>query len=177
MISLRKLLGIFVFITFAIAVHANSLDEIRSKFRLAVENPEVTESLSTQLRRIQNPDALTLAYIASLDALKAKHNWNPTQKLAFMDSFENKITKAVNAMPNNIEIRFLRYSIQSNTPSILGYSKNVKEDRQIILAAFNQKVIVNSNKKLFVEIYQFLIDENSLSTIEKTKIEKTLRNN
>jgi uncharacterized protein YfkK (UPF0435 family) len=94
-----------------------------------------------------------------------------------MDSFEKKISKAVNAMPNNIEIRFLRYSIQSNTPAFLGYSKNLKEDRNVMVSALVNRSLVNSNKKLFSEIYQFLVDENSLSQSEKNIIENALRNN
>ena len=173
----RKLLSVLFICCIAFSAIANTNDEIRSKFKLAVVNAEVTETLSTQLRRIPNPDAITLAYIASLDALKAKHNWNPAVKIEFMDSFEKKINKAVNTMPNNIEIRFLRYSIQSNTPLFLGYSKNLKEDRNAMVSAFSNKTLVNSNKKLFSEIYQFLADKNALSRSEKNIIENALRNN
>jgi tRNA A37 methylthiotransferase MiaB len=83
----------------------------------------------------------------------------------------------VNALPNNIEIRFLRYSIQSNTPAFLGYSKNLKEDRKVMVSAFFNKAMLNNNKKLLSEIYQFLVEENSLTQSEKSKIENALRNN
>lgn len=175
--NLRKLVSFLFFCCIAFTANAITIDEIRTKFKLAVENAEVTETLSTQLRRIPNPDALTLAYIASLDALKAKHNWNPAVKIEFMDSFEKKINKAVNTMPSNIEIRFLRYSIQSNTPAFLGFSKNLQEDRNVMVSAFTNKSLMNSNKKLLSDIYQFLVDEKSLSGSEKSKIENALRNN
>jgi hypothetical protein len=175
--NFRKLYSILILLCFAFSANAHTIDEIRLKFKLAIENAEVTETLSAQLLSIPNPDALTLAYIASLDALKAKHNWNPAVKIEFMDSFEKKISKAVNAMPNNIEIRFLRYSIQSNTPAFLGYSKNLKEDRKVMVSAFSNKEMLNNNKKLLSEIYQFLVDENSLSQSEKNIIENALRNN
>ncbi len=34
--------------------------------------------------------------------------------------------------PDNIEIRFIRLSVQKNAPSFLGYNKNIKEDQLFI---------------------------------------------
>ncbi|NJL13938.1 MAG: hypothetical protein HC913_13645 [Microscillaceae bacterium] len=36
--------------------------------------------------------------------------------------------------PENVEIRFLRFSIQANTPSLLGLSQEIRADKQKILA-------------------------------------------
>lgn len=153
----------------------HSIDEIRKSYIKAVDNPSIAERLSTELKKIAKPDALTLAYIGSLEALKAKHTWNPYQKLSYMEEFNRIINEAIKRMPDNLEIRFLRYTIQYHTPSFLGYSKNLEEDKRVIIDNFVKKKFMTSNKSLITDVYQFMVETKSLSAEEKIKMEKVVR--
>lgn len=44
------------------------------------------------------------------------------------------LNEAVILSPSDIEIRFLRFSIQYYTPKWLGYSKNMEEDKTMIIS-------------------------------------------
>lgn len=156
-------------------VFALNIDEIRKTFQFAVESSTITDKLSADLKKITKPDPLTLAYIASVEALKAKHSWNPFSKNEYMKSFEKKMNDAVNRMPDNMEIRYLRYNIQFNVPSYLGFSSNLEEDRKRIIDLFLNKKFASTNKKLITEVYTFLVQSKSVSSDEKLKMEKVLR--
>lgn len=172
-----KLIRVFLmlFIMNIGITYAHTIDEIRKTFQLAINNSNITEKLSSDLKKISKPDALTQAYIASLEALKAKHAWNPFTKHQYMKSFGDMMNNAVNRMPENMEIRYLRYNIQYNVPSYLGYSSNLEEDRKFIVNSFLKKNFSTTNKKLITEVYTFMVSSNSVSPEEKIKMEKVLR--
>ncbi|MBK7669739.1 MAG: hypothetical protein IPJ32_21880 [Sphingobacteriaceae bacterium] len=52
------------------------------------------------------------------------------------------------------EIRFLRYSIQLNTPKFIGYSKNIDEDRLVLV----NYIKANRNSELTNHMMIFLKD-------------------
>lgn len=154
---------------------ATSLDEIRKSFRTAIESSTATEKLSSDLNKIKKPDAVVLAYKASVEALKAKHAWSPFSKLQYMESHRKLMDHAVQLMPENMEIRYLRYNIQYNVPSYLGYSSNLLEDKKFIVDAFIQKKFNTNNKTLINDVYTFMVKSNSVNADEKLKMEKVLR--
>lgn len=107
-----------------------NLDEVRKLFSEAPENQSKTSQLYQLLKSEIGESPILLAYRAASEALEAKHSWNVLTKWTNIDKAMNLFQKAVNNAPENIEIRFLRYSIQINTPFILGYSQNMAEDKQ-----------------------------------------------
>jgi hypothetical protein len=153
----------------------HSIDEIRKKYQLAVYDSKVANSLADKLSKIEKPDALTLAYKASTDALKAKHAWSPYAKLDYMNSFDKFINEAISMNSDDIEIRFLRYSVQLNTPKYLGLSKNLTEDKSMIVNLFLQKKFKNKDKVLITEIFQFMLKSKVLSDIEREKMLSVLK--
>ncbi len=154
---------------------SHSIDEIRDKFQKAIDNSNMTDKLSMELNKIQKPEPLVLAYIASLEALKAKHSWSPVSKLQYMESHKRMMNDAVRKSPNSMEIRYLRYNIQRSVPSYLGYSKNLAEDKMFIVDAFINKKFDSKNKKLIKEVYDYMVQSNSLTPEEKLKMGKVLK--
>ncbi len=154
---------------------SHSIDEIRDKFQKAIDNSSMTDKLSMELNKIQKPEPLVLAYIASLEALKAKHSWSPMSKLQYMESHKKMMNEAVRKLPNSMEIRYLRYNIQRSVPSYLGYSQNLAEDKKFIIEAFINKKFDSKNKKLIREVYDYMVQSNSLTPEEKLKMEKVLK--
>lgn len=173
-----KLLSCIIALTMStlIAFSSNhSIDDIRKKYQLAVYDSKVADALSEKLKKIEKPDALTLAYKGSTEALKAKHAWNPYTKLDYMNSFDKIINEAVRMNSDDVEIRFLRYSVQLNTPKYLGLSKNLAEDKSMIVNLFLQKRIKNKDKVMLTEIYQFMLKSKVLSDTERTQMLDVLK--
>lgn len=78
--------------------------------------------------------ALLTGYKGAAHALKAKYSFNPVSKLKHIKKAQQFLSEAVSAAPGNLEVRFLRYSVEVQTPAMLDLSKHVAEDQALLLA-------------------------------------------
>jgi hypothetical protein len=139
------------------------LYEIRELFSKASESSFYTEKLSQKLEKT-NSNPLIIAYKACVKALQAKYTWNPLQKWADIDQASKFFEEAIKDAPEDIEIRFLRFSIELNTPSILGYSQHLEEDKKKLLLAFP---FVKLPQEMKEAIKKSLLESNLCSLEEK----------
>ena len=65
--------------------------------------------------------------------LESKYLRNPVKKVKVFKENTKLLDSLLVSHPKNLEIRFLRYSIQLNAPKILGYTNFVKEDYEFIM--------------------------------------------
>ena len=125
------------------------LDTVRLAYSQAIESSTKTEEfakiLSSQIEESTNTkiseNAILTAYRGALEALRAKHAWMPFNKLAYLDNSKKFFISAIEAAPNDIEIRFLRFSIQSNLPIFLMQSPNIQEDKEMIIKNLEQNIL------------------------------------
>jgi hypothetical protein len=148
----------------------NTIDDVRRNYSRAVLNSELTDQLFQQLIDSKSNDALTLAYIATFNALKAKHALNPYSKITFLNSFDNQIKSAIKRQPENLEIRFLRLSVQANIPTFLGYSSNLAEDKLKILTLIKSQKFSEKDGLFIRKIVNYMVQTNQLSVEESKAI-------
>lgn len=146
---------------------ANSaeINQIKKSLVVAVENSRVTDSMYIKLLPKKGKDALTTAFVGTLEALKAKHAWNPYNKLKYVSMANATMKQAVAASPQNVEIRFMRFSIQHYTPEFLGYSKNLTEDKVAIVNHYRNKTL-GTDALLIRSIAKFVIDSKRCTPTE-----------
>jgi hypothetical protein len=157
----RFLLLFFIFSS----VHSNAksivFDEyknIKVAVHRAIESSHVTDSLYLALRSRSSQNSLIVAYIGTLEALKAKHSWNPYNKIKYVSLSQKTMKKAVELDPNNLEIRFMRFSIQHHTPAFLGFSKDLEEDRRAIYSQFKNRKFASADTDLIRNMAKFMIE-------------------
>lgn len=139
------------------------MDEIRNiklAVHRAIESSSVTDSLYRVLKSRGTENPLIVGYIGTLEALKAKHSWNPYNKIRYVSLSQKTMKKAVDRDPNNLEIRFMRFTIQHNTPSFLGFSKDLEEDRKAIVRQFKNKKFGLADAPLIRNIAAFMIESD-----------------
>ena len=157
------------------ALSAKSVTEIREIKQAmirSIESPEVTDSLYSALKSRNSSQPLIIAYIGTLEALKAKHSWNPYNKLKYVAQSQKTMQLAVNKSPEDIEIRFMRFSIQHYTPSFLGYSKDLNADRKMILKLFRNRSFGQADKALIKNIASFMIESKRCTAEELSLLKK-----
>ncbi|MCZ4225081.1 hypothetical protein [Pedobacter rhodius] len=137
----------------------------------AVENSKLTDSLCNKLTRLPNKTALVTAYNGTLEALKAKHSWNPYNKIKYVKASLKTMGKAVDMDKENMEIRFMRFSIEHYTPGFLGLSKDLTVDRQEIVKHYQNRNFGLADKDLIKNVAKFMI-ESKRCTAEEIKILK-----
>ncbi|QPH41572.1 hypothetical protein [Pedobacter endophyticus] len=124
----------------------------------AVENSKVTDSLYEKLAKLPGKTALVTAYTGTLEALKAKHSWNPYNKIKYVKQALITMQRAINMDPHNMEIRFMRFSVEHYTPGFLGLSKNLITDRKEIIKHYQNRNFGSADDVLIKNVARFMID-------------------
>ena len=140
--------------------------EIRKGMLVAIKSAKATDSLYKNLEAINKKTPLVLGYFGALEALKAKDSWNPYKKVKLLITSHKTMEQAVNASPNDMEIRFLRFSIEFYLPGFLGLSKDMVADKNMIIQQFKQKHYGSADKDYVKNIMKFMIDSKQCTTQE-----------
>jgi len=108
-----------------------------------------------------------LAYHGAAKTTLANCKKFPTAKLSIFFEGKNLLEQAVEIENDNAEIRFLRFTIQTNIPAILNYDDR-KSDKKFLIDA----VTINQNNMVDVEISKrivnYLLEYGELNSEEKT---------
>jgi hypothetical protein len=107
---------------------------------------------------------LAKAYYATALALRARASIAPTTKLSLANQAEALLNAAATSQPQNLEIRFLRYSFEYGTPAFVNMKKNMQADKPM---AIKFARITSPIKDIAVKFFQKCTD---LSETEKRDI-------
>lgn len=150
------------------------LPTIRKLLVTALESKKTTDSLYKSLGEIKERSALINAYMGTLEALKAKHAWNPYNKFKYLNDCEKTFKGAVATDPHNIEIRFMRFSIEHNVPKFLGYTKNLVADRLEMVKQIDAKYYASADKALVKTIIKFMLESKRCTPDEQKRLHQHL---
>ena len=155
-----------------------NIDALRKAYLKVSENDtgrgaDLVLKLLYKLNTEQNPTAL--AYQGAFETQQARLVINPFDKLKYTQLSQQTLAKAIELAPQNLEIRFLRYSIQLALPAFLMLSNQLHQDRQAIFNLIEQG---QTNQHLSPEHFQpiadFLLKKTYCSPKEKELIRKFL---
>lgn len=120
--------------------------------QLSIASNELSKSLKT-------------AYYAAGEMGSAQYKLSPLAKINCFNTGKKILEAAVISDPSNLEIRFIRYAIQLKCPAFLGYTKNLNEDKTMLL---NGLASIRSNdKELYAYISSFLLQFGNLNAEER----------
>ncbi len=128
---------VFLGLLICVNVIAASADikRMRELFELVDKDEKYYNELDRLTKDATHHNPLPFAYRGLYYFMRAKYLYWPNQKLSSFN-IGKKIMEAIIILnPKEPELRLIRYSVQYNVPTILGYSSNLKEDRKILKAA------------------------------------------
>lgn len=131
-------------------VGALDLEFVRINYEKAVSDKTVCARMIEQLTNDKN-SSVHLAYLGAFQTIWAKHTINPIEKLTTFKKGKRNIEQAVARESDNVEVRFVRLSIQENCPGFLGYKSNIKQDRSFLMD-HQQKITSPTLKKMVGEL-------------------------
>ena len=108
-------------------------------------------------------DVLSNAYKGAITAAMANHSKDKKEKLGLFNSGKKILEQSIFTDTSNIETRFLRFTIQTNCPKVLGYKKQINSDKAFILK--NYSSVTNMAVKRMIS--SFSQQCSSLSETEK----------
>jgi len=106
---------------------------IRSLYRQALSAESALNDFSSKSKSFAHADPLAKAYYGTALALRARASISPTTKLSLASQAQQQLNAAVILQPKNLEIRFLRYSFEYGTPSLINMKKNMAVDKPLAL--------------------------------------------
>lgn len=139
------------------------ISEVRSLYKQAAEKEAAAEKLLKVTESYTSGDPLLLGYHAVAQMMMAKHVGNPFKKLSYFNSGKEIFTEAIEAAPTNVELRFLRFAVQAETPGFLNYKQDIEEDKKILLA----QAPLLKDAQLKKMILNYLATSEALSDSEK----------
>lgn len=112
----------------------NNLNQVRKSYIESAKSEEnINKLISTCEEYKSKNDSIVYAYRTVADLMLIKYKYNPLYKLKLFTEYSRKLDLIVTNNFKNIEIRFLRYCVQKQTPRFLGYYDNLELDYQFII--------------------------------------------
>jgi hypothetical protein len=125
------------------AAPALTLQEIRRGFNAAIDDPGARASLEAAIRkawpRLEEAPVVMRAYAAALKGLDARQTRSLLDKVRSIDESIALFTGLVEAAPNDLETRFLRYAFYSELPALFRVSGFVPRDRSVLIGMLSLK--------------------------------------
>ncbi|SKB34075.1 hypothetical protein [Daejeonella lutea] len=127
---------VFLIVTFVgvnLLAKDPSTSTVRLKFHKSTSSEKVCKDLIKELHPYnEKNNPLLLGYKGGANMLMAKYVINPFSKLSYFKKGKGMLEKAIQADNKNVELRFLRYTIQNNVPSFLGYNDHMTADKSFL---------------------------------------------
>lgn len=144
-----------------------SISKIRELYKEAPNSKEITLQLVKELETIKKTDnPVLVGYKAASLTLLAKNSKGAKTKKTYFKKGKELLEFIISKNPKNIELRFIRLTIQEKTPKFLKYKDHINEDKFFI---YNQLISVkNSNLKNYIK--EFVLQSKSFSIEEKNVI-------
>lgn len=115
------------------AAFSYDIRAVRNLFYAAVDNSKKAEAFIAYVEKLKEQNKPEIkAYYGMGYLLRAKHAFNPYNKLSNFRKGKELLEAAIEADSRNTELRFLRLSVQTHAPFFLNYTDKIKEDEQLI---------------------------------------------
>jgi len=139
---MKKLIS-FLLLLFSNLCYGNDIEKIREIYFFSDKDENICDSISLLLKNMNSENNLVLAYNGANTLLYCTKTNNVFKKFSYFEQGKYMIEQAIKNEPKNVEIAFLRYINQKNTPWYLNYKKNIEEDYKFIIQNIN---IINDQK-------------------------------
>jgi hypothetical protein len=112
-----------------------NLSEIRELYKSAPLVKEDAKKLDQLMLGVNADSAapVLICYKGASKMIDAKYSLNPIVKFEDFNKGKDLINRAISRDTLNLEMRFIRYSIQSNLPGFLGYHDDLNSDKHFLL--------------------------------------------
>ncbi|MEZ4922601.1 MAG: hypothetical protein R2780_05455 [Crocinitomicaceae bacterium] len=109
------------------------MDDIRQLFTTAAEDESTCEQLmKTTDGYTMDYKPVVFAYHAAAEMTMANHVMWPVSKLSYFNGGKRKLEEVASKYNTDVEIRYVRFAVQSGSPSFLGYKDDMAQDEAYI---------------------------------------------
>lgn len=154
----------FLLLWLCFSASAQKTESVQELYITAYKSKENAFNFYQLTEENQSKSPINLAYFGAAKMIYAKYSKN---KIELLKDGKTIIENAIKSNPNDVELRFIRLSIQENLPKIVSYRKNIDEDKKYII-----ENIDNQNDRLKKYICEYIKISKVFSEEEKRNIIK-----
>lgn len=143
--------------------------QLRHHYERAAADKAAGEAFYQLLADYHAQDALVLGYKAAAQAIRAR-DASMFNKLTYVQDAARTFAQAVALAPDNAEIRFLRFSVESNLPAFLGLSQHVDEDKAFLLSSALAHPRSGLDAEAFRTMRSFLVARGHVSGADAARL-------
>ena len=150
--------------------------ELRRLYYQASQDKDAARTLYDRLAALDaDAPPLLLGYQGVSDCMLARVGLNPFTKLKHFKAGRKKLDRAIALAPGNVELRSLRFAIQTKAPAFLGYTDDIDRDKEVILNALETPGIEGVDRDLRARMREFMLESKHCSKQEKSRIEREVQ--
>jgi hypothetical protein len=148
-----------------------SIETLRKEYHNLNTDSAACAKLYEKIAALHTSDNLILGYKGATTAAMANFVKAKTEKIKLFNEGKKILEQSIKNDSSDTELRFLRFTIQTNAPKALGYHKQIENDKKHILTHYNE--IRNITVK--GRISEYLLSSNRLNEQEKKKIKSSAK--
>ncbi|MEO7292841.1 MAG: hypothetical protein ABIW34_07050 [Ginsengibacter sp.] len=146
-----------------------SVTEIRTLYQDAAKHESSCKKLLSVLNSYTEKNNTLLAgYKAAATMMMAKYCFSPFSKISYYNKGKNLLERSIEADKYNIELRFLRFAVQTNIPFFLAYKGAINSDKSFLIKHYYN--IEDSQLKHW--LVSFLKTSENLTAAEKQSLKE-----
>jgi len=145
------------------------VETVRTLFYEASVNKSAAAKFQKALSVVdKNSSPVLLCYKGVAEMMQAKHVLSPFNKLAKFKNGKSMIEESISRDPDDLELRFLRFSIQSNLPAFLNYDSQIPGDKKKLINGYSRIKDVELRRR----VVEYLSTSKYCTVDELKKISK-----
>lgn len=123
------------------------------RIRELYNEAHLEEAICTSLINVctQQPLPVIKGYLAGATMISTKYIKNPFKIITIFNAAKHDLEELISENFDEVELRYIRYSIQKNTPRFVGYYRNMEDDRNILVKFIQDSA--DSDLKAHVLLY------------------------
>jgi hypothetical protein len=135
---LRFVFICFVLMSFIVGSHPRDI-------WFSLESKENKQKFVSYCSTLQAKTTVDAAYFAASKMIQADLSYLPTEQLSLFNQGKEQLEQCVRKDMWNTEIRFIRLTLQCQSPWFLGYHDKIEEDAKIIVDHVNLGYVQKQN--------------------------------
>lgn len=143
-----------------------SIEGLRKDYGKVRKDSVSCAKVYAKVKKSSSQDNTINAYKGAIIASMANYSKVKEEKIGLFKEGKQLLEKAIASDNNNVELRFLRMTIQTNCPKALGYNKEIENDKKLILSKLSS--IKDPGLKNMMS--EFLLDSKFVSEKEKSEL-------
>ncbi len=149
--------ALLLLISIAYSVDSVNYSNLRNLYSEAANDKYKAKLLMSECETYMSDNYIAKGYYGATKMLMAKYYFNPYSKLKTFSEGKSIIESAIASNPSSTELRYLRFTIQTNSPSYLGYKSEINSDKQFLISSLSSmydmelKEIINSYLKNYAK--------------------------